>query len=304
MQIDQIDLKIIRTIEDGNRPFFATIARHLRIEKEEVEAKLLRLEKERLIRSYKTTINIPLIGGDEWILGCLLGIASNPNKAVKSAIQKLEFVTDVFYNLSFPNSIGPNLNILFYTQDFLNSVRILKEIKDFEYVEIHKLREYSFPMPTILSSAEQELLREIYTNPLASPQELANSCNQRIEWIEEKMNRLLTNSSLNSDFQGIAKVLPELDWRVCENFSHIHFLILKGTESNLPKAATQEVPVLQPIFNSRPFADRFYQFEADVWGINDFSAKIKILKESGAEVKGFILAESNEVINNWIHRYL
>uniref|UniRef100_A0A7C6EAL4 Lrp/AsnC family transcriptional regulator n=1 Tax=candidate division WOR-3 bacterium TaxID=2052148 RepID=A0A7C6EAL4_UNCW3 len=299
MQIDQIDLKIIRALENGNRPFLTTVASQWQIKKEEVEARVKKFEAERLIKGYKMIISIPSFLGGDWTLGCLLGIASNPTKVVSVLAQKLNFIIEVFHNLPVPEGIGPNLNILFYTQDFPTSSQIIKETEEFDYVEVYKLQEYAIPVPTILSSAEQELIRKIYNNPTVQVPELLD--NQTLEWIEEKINQLLSPPN------GIARLLPELDWQVCENFAHIHFLIEKGTLSNL---SSNEIPesyrslLKTMVWTSQPFQNRFYQVETDIWGVNDFSTKVKMLKGAGVKVKGFILAETNQIINDWISKHL
>ena len=55
MKIDQIDLKIIRQIENGGMFFLDLIAQNLHINKDEVLSRLSWLESENLIKGYKAT---------------------------------------------------------------------------------------------------------------------------------------------------------------------------------------------------------------------------------------------------------
>jgi DNA-binding Lrp family transcriptional regulator len=301
MRIDQIDLKIIREVENGGRIFLDKIGSALdglNIKKDEIESRLARIESERLIQGYKVTIRIPPLLGGDWIWGCALAVISEPEKAIDQIVKNLPFVMEIMQNISVPDGIGPNLGILFYTKDFSTSAQFLRELTELNYVEFYKLREYSFPIPAPLSSGEKGLLRELYANPTASHEELSRLTNQDLVWVKEKLSRLITSPEYivtdATDDVGIMQVLPELDWRVCENFCHIHFLIEKGTEKNC--LGHNE---FQPVLTGRPFRERFCQIETDLWGFDQLGAKLKTLKQSNVNVKGIILAETNHVVNHW-----
>lgn len=295
MRIDQIDLSIIRAVENGARPFLNTIAQQLKIEKEEVARRLARIEKEKLILNYKLTIQVPFFLGGDWILGCAFGITSHPESLISYLAQNFCFVLEVFQNLSFPNDIGPDLNILFYTQDFPASAKFLKALKGFDYIEVLKVKDFSFPLPAPLTKVEQKLLKQIYHKPLTSLSEMVDSLNQDKNWIQEKINRLV-GLRLNDK---IGSILPEINWMACENFRHIHFLVEKKTTKDC-----QEDFKLEQMLSNHPFKERLYQLEADIWGFDNLCEKLNELNQSGLDTKGFILAQTNRVINDWITKLL
>jgi DNA-binding Lrp family transcriptional regulator len=303
MIIDLIDLKIIRELESGKRMFPDLAIKKLSILKEEFFSRLARLEATRLIKSYKASIFIPPLLGGDWFLGGGVGITANPEKVTEQITQGLPFAVEVWHNFAFPSGIGPNLSFSFYSKDFPSSTQFLKEIKELDYLEIYKLREYSFPVPFPLSAAEKKLLREINVAPTISLETLANIINQDISWIQEKLNRLITNPNCidavsNTDF-SIMQILPELNWRVCENFCHTHFIIEPyGSKSQVPNSD------FQIVLDGRTYREKFYQLESDLWGLNQLASKLKIIQQSNVNIKGLTFAESNLIINHWVPNLL
>ncbi|MEO0092823.1 MAG: hypothetical protein ABIK93_01175 [candidate division WOR-3 bacterium] len=309
MKIDQTDLVIIHALENGARPFLESIATELKIEKTEIMARLSRMEAEKLIRSYQLIIRLPVLLGGDWAYGCLLGITADPTKTLARIVEKLPYVTEVFYNLPIFYPVGPNLNILFYTQNFSATVEFCQanfnnqvggDGSGFEYFEIYKLSDYTLPFPAPLAEAEQNLLRAIYKNPIASVEELAETVRQDEGWVEVKMNQLVANCCREKEqIVGIAQVLPELNWRVCENYCHIHFLVEDDSKLEIRSSEFEMRNLL-----SHPFQGRFWQLETDVWGWDDFREKVRRLLDAKAKIKGLILAEATQVINHWVAKQL
>ena len=296
MKIDPIDLNIIREVENGCRIFLDLIEKRLNLSQEEIKLRLQKLESERLIQAYKVIILIPPFLGGEWSLGSCLAIATQSEGAINQIIEKLPFVTEVSQNSALPDGIGPNLGILFYTKDFPTNVQFLKELKELDYCEIYNLSEYSFPIPTPLSTKEIEFLRILFNHPIATIEEWSEMIKQDSLWIKEKLGRLVASPANES---AVIQVLPELDWRVCENYCHVHFIVEKGTEPNWAKLSD-----FQPVLSSRPFRERFGQLETDLWGFDQLNARIKILKQSNVVLKGIVLAETHRVINHWATKLL
>ncbi len=306
MKIDSIDLKIIHAIENGGKFFlnaFPSVLSELNLKQEEIKNRLARIESENLIKKYKATILIPSFLGGDWVLACLLVDTSEPAAVIDQVIKKLPFVIEIFYNISIPKGIGPNLNILFYTKDFIASVQFLKEFSKIDYSEMHKLRDCSFPIPTPLTTNEKLILKEICLNPLISCEELTRLSSQDLTWIKEKINRLVVNpmyiQANSSPNTSVLQILPEIDWAACENFRHVHFVVDKPVDLTIMKNCDFE-----PVMSGKPFRDRFYQLETDLWGFDQLVNKIESLQNAGFNMKGLILADSNIVINHWVNKLL
>lgn len=302
MIIDAIDLKIIRTIENGGKIFqntLATILAEPNLKNEDIVTRLTRIESEQLIKDYKTTICVPSFMGGDWTLSCALGITNKPENTIVQISQKLPFAIEIMQNVSIPQGYGPNLSILFYTKDFPTSQQFLKEFDALSYVEIYKLREYSYPIPYPLTVEEKKLLLEIYKKPTIQFQELSQLFGQDLAWVNSKIYNLLNNPEnlVNDSFNDInfIQILPEIDWSNCENFQHIHFLVEKSSCQNLPKNEN-----FQLILSGQSFRGKFCQIECDIWGYSQLSAKLKILQQAGINTQGIILAQSNHVINHWV----
>lgn len=303
MIIDLIDLKIIRELEIGKRMFPDLAIRKLSILKEEFFSRIARLEATGLIKNYKASLFIPPLLGGDWSFGGGVGITSNPEIVTEQITQGLPFVVEFWHNFAFPLGIGPNLSFSFYSKDLPTSAQFIKEIKELDYLEVYKLREYSFPIPFPLSTDDKKLLREINLAPTISLAALANVINQDISWTQEKLKRLITNPDCidavsNTDF-SVMQILPELNWRVCENFCHTHFII-EPYGSKLPVPNSD----FQIVLEGRAFREKFYQLEADLWGLNQLVSKLNIIQLSNVKIKGITFAESNLVINHWVPNLL
>ena len=306
MLIDSTDLKIIRAIENGGKIFQYTLAPILaepNLKNEDIVTRLTRIESEHLIKDYKTTICVPRFMGGDWILSCALGITNKPENTISQISQKLPFVIEIMQNVSIPEGYGPNFSVLFYTKDFPTSQQFLKEFDDLSYVEICKLREYSYPVPSPLTVQEKKLLLELYKNPRIQIQELTQLLGQDLTWVKTKINNLLNSPENlgNDSFNEISfiQILPEIDWSNCENFQHIHFLVEKSSCQNMSKNET-----FQLILSGQSFRDRFCQIETDLWGVGQLGTKIRVLQQAGINIQGIILASSNHVINHWVKNLL
>ena len=125
-------------------------------------------------------------------------------------------------------------------------------------------------------------------------------------WIQEKLNRLIANpTTITDEFNadiGIMRVLPEIDWEVCENFCHIHFIVEYPDSKFQIPVALGLVPnnKFQIVLGDRPFREKFHQLETDLFGLNQLSAKLRILNQLKVTVKGLILAQTNHIVNHWV----
>ncbi len=306
MLIDVTDLKIIRAIENGGKIFQYTLAPILaepNLKNEDIVTRLTRIETEQLIKDYKTTICVPRFMGGDWTLSCALGITNKPENTITQISKKLPFVIEIMQNVTIPQGYGPNLSVLFYTKDFPTSQQFLKEFDALSHIEIYKLREYSYPIPSPLTAEEKKLFLEIYKNPTVQFQELSQLFGQDLAWVKTKINNLLNNPEnlRNDSFNEISfiQILPEIDWNNCENFQHIHFLVEKSSCQNLPKNENYQL-----ILSGQSFRDKFCQIETDLWGASQLSTKIRVLQQAGVNIQGIILASSNHVINHWVENLL
>lgn len=329
MIIDLIDLNIIRELENGCRAFPGLVIKKLNITKEDFFSRLARLESIGLIKDYKASVFIPALVGGDWLLGCGIGITPNQEKAFEHLTQVLPacastcavgtadrhadgpFLLEVWQNISFPVEFGPNLSFTFYCKDLPSVEQFVGEFDHFSYIEFYNLRKYSFPVPLPLATDEKKLLRAINANPTvvfnesacAEADRLVNIVNQEPPWIEEKLNRLMSNHDHFDDrsygVAGIMQILPELNWQICENFCHIHFMV-EHPDAKLPMPNSD----FQIVLAGKPFRDKFYQLESDFWGFDQLASKLRIIQQSGFKIKGFVLAGSNIIINSWTQSLL
>ena len=319
MIIDLIDLNIIRELENGCRAFPGLVIKKLNITKENFFSRLVRLESTGLIKDYKSSVFLPALVGGDWFLGCGFGSTPNHEKTLEHLTQALPFLLEVWQNISFPVDFGPNLSFTFYCKDppsvdpapidGCGVEQFPGAFDHFSYLEFYNLRKYSFPVPLPLATDEKKLLRAINDNPTVAFNELINIVNQEPPWIEEKLNRLMSNHDHFDDrsygVTSIMQILPELNWQVCENFCHVHF-IAEYPDAKLPMS-NSDLPAqagFQIVLGGKPFRDKFYQLETDLWGFSELASKLKIIQQSGFKIKGLVLAGSNIIINSWTQSLL
>jgi DNA-binding Lrp family transcriptional regulator len=301
MRIDRTDLSLLRAIEWGGILAYNSAVRKLGLSHDEVRQRLDRLRAEGLLCSYQATIFVPPFLGQDWVWGCTLIQTHKPAEVAEAIRQKIPFVTEILLNSGFPPEIGPNLSILFYATDFAEIQKFLSEIRNIDYVEVYQIDRYSFPLPKSFSSDEMRLLRAIVAQPTADLERLATTVKQTPVWTQAKLERLVWDPD---NPEGVVLVLPEIDWRKCENFVHVHFVLELAVSS---ESVVQELGKqgFTPVLESRLFRNKYLQLDADLWGFDELRAKKDILDGiNGIHLAGLLLAEQNRVVTDWVGRLL
>jgi DNA-binding Lrp family transcriptional regulator len=297
MRIDQTDLALIRAIEWGGILAHNSAVRRLGLSDTEVRQRLARLREEALLKAFRATIFVPKFLGDKWVWGCTLIQTRRPGEVADAIRHKTPFVTELVFNDSLPSGLGHNLSATFYGTDFAQIQKFLSELSDLSYVEVYQIGRYEFPLPQPFSTEELRLMRAVAAQPDADLSALSRSVNQTRDWVETKLESLVWDPE-NS--QGVILVLPEIDWRVCENFLHVHFLLEISVS---PESVSAELSRLgfAPVLGGRLFHGRYLQMEADVWGFDDLRRRKSSLDSiRGVTLSGILLAQENRIVSDWV----
>ncbi len=290
MVIDEIDLSIIRRLEYRGRFFLNRVREELKLEEEEVEKRIARLEGEGLIRGYRVSLLLPSLLGGRWIWAAALLITDSEDRVEGRIRERITYSTEFIYNETLPWGVGANLVVLFYTQDLRKSLEEFKRTEGVEWVELYKIKEYSFPIALQLSKEEIQLIEALKASP--KPEPLTQSFNP--SWVEAKLDRLIWREESP---EGIIFVLPEFNWEVVSNFLHIHFFL---------EASTDLKPILdkegfQMVSYGNKFRDRYFQIESDVWGFDEFTRRVHTLKKiKGVKLSGLSFWRGNRVESSWV----
>ena len=295
MLIDKKDLAILRHLERSGR-WLTSLPAQLKMTDEEISIRIKKMEIEGVIAGYKTTIFIPPFLGGDWVWGCLLATAADREKTVARILQKIPFVSEIWLNSNLPSHLGHNFSIIFYSKDFDTEIKFIKEIPEISYLEAYRISSFTFPMARIFSTEEKLLLRTVFDFPTADANKLGEICQKNASWIQTKLDKLVWTPQ-NKD--GVIMVLPEIQFKRIQNYSHCHFILeISGNKDLL----FDEFKTLgfDIVLDGRPFQGRYIQLEADMWGFNDIVAK-KTFLETYKEVKiqGIIFAEEMRVNADW-----
>lgn len=295
MVIDKIDLAILRHLEHAGHWLDPLVKEH-NLSIEEVKARIKNMEDEKVIMGYKASIFVPPFIGGDWVWGCVLVSAIQRDKAIERILQRIPFVTEIWYNASLPSNLGHNFSLVFYSKDFDTEIKFLKEMTEIAYLEAFRISNFSFPIARVFSSEEMLLLKTIFTHPTADASKLAELTLKNLNWIEAKLDKLIWTPQ-NTD--GVIMVLPEIKYKNVENFCHCHFILRFSEDPNL---FFDEFKTLgfQLVLDGRPFQEVFIQLEADIWGFSDLLMKCAILeKYKEIKIQGIVFAEEMKIISDW-----
>ncbi len=295
MLIDKTDLAILRHLERSGR-WLSPLVTQLKMSEDDISIRIKKMENEGVIAGYKATIFIPPFLGGDWIWGCVMATTAERDKTVARVLQKLPFVSEIWFNSNLPSHLGHNFSIIFYSKDFDMEVKFIREISEISYLEAYRISNFNFPMARIYSTEEKSLLKTIFDFPTADNDKLAEICQKSPSWIQTKIEKLVWTPQ-NKD--GVIMVLPDIQFKRIQNYSHCHF-ILEITDNRDVLFDEFKTLGFDIVLDGRPFQGRYFQLEADMWGFNDVIAK-KTFLESHKEVKiqGIIFAEEMRVNADW-----
>ena len=234
-----------------------TALRKLKLDDAEVGRRLKRLRDEGLVKGFHASLFVPLLLGKKWVWGCALIQTRKQEEAAKAICNRIPFVTELVFNASVPAAIGPNLSVLFYATNFNEVKRFLNEIPDIDYVEVYQIARYDYPLAQPFSSDEGKLLKAIVDHPDALLPELAKVVRKPEDWTQAKLDRLVWDPE---NPNGVILVIPEFNWRVVENFAHVHFLLELSVS---PKSVIDELAKsgLVPVLGGELFRNKYLQLK-------------------------------------------
>ncbi len=295
MEIDQVDLKIVRRIENHGLHNPTVLARRLDMPAGLVEERLKILRSARIIKGYGVSLFYPPLLGGEWFWALAQMETKKPLDYLMHQFPRVtKYVSDVAQHRCLPIGYCPNVTMLFYTQDLKRSMMNLKRTRGIDYVEVYRISKYSFPVKRELSKIEQAILNDLARSPEMSTAELAESTKLSEREVSAKLDNLLWDEENKG---GIALVLPNLDWTKVTNFTHIHV----GLETALPETKLVKLLKTRGI-DTVPYAPwfkkKYFQVESDIWNLGQltglFNSLAKIKKIS---VMGLVMARAVKILD-------
>lgn len=296
MEIDRIDLRLIRALEQGGRHNLRAFLAPDELSEEETAFRMRRLEAEGVIKGYRLSLFLPAVLGGSWDWAVALTVTREPDLVESQVLGRLQYPIEFIHNQGLPPGLAPNLVVLFYTQDLMESVLRLKGIPEVQYLEVYRISSYSFSLSQGLSRDEWRLV-EVWAQLRGAEAELAQRCEKDPQWVSAKLEKL-TRRPENP--RGVVLVRPEFDFSRVDNFLHAHFLLkgeaeLEELEASLKRHGMRFVPY------HRRFRESYYQVEADLWGLKDLTSCHRFLSRlPGLEVHAILYWESSKIESDWI----
>uniref|UniRef100_A0A7C4TJJ0 Lrp/AsnC family transcriptional regulator n=1 Tax=candidate division WOR-3 bacterium TaxID=2052148 RepID=A0A7C4TJJ0_UNCW3 len=291
MIIDALDLKLLRHLEAQGTVPIDDIINKFHTPKEEIFLRIKNFEDEGLIFRYGIKFFIPLVTGGRWLRGCAF-VDAEGEIDFSNRIPLLE---EVIENITVPQGIMPNKSLLFYARDLKECYKILNRTPGVRYAEIYKIGEYDIPSDYELSKEEWHLISQIFNSNLNFKRIIELTVNPKSD-DDIRLSRMILHKG---NRRGFISVIPEINWGIIKNFTHIHIAITtKLTGKNLKKllkkiGCTSNIPII--------FKKRYLQIESDLWGFSDFQNIISLLKnENKIILHGFSLACRNRIFDEWI----
>lgn len=296
MEIDRIDLQIVRALEQGGKYNLKTYLAPVKLPEEETTSRLRRLEAEGVIKGYRLSLFLPPILGGSWDWAAGLTVTGELDLVRPQILKRLPYATEFIHNQSLPPGLAPNLVVLFYTQNLSQSVSILKGISGVQYLEAYRISSYSFPLSQGLSRDEWRLV-ETWAQLGGAETELAQRLERDSNWVSAKLEKLTWRPE---NPRGVVLVMPEFDFSRVDNFLHVHFL-LKGEADLEELEASLKLHGMQFVPYHRRFRECYYQVEADLWGLQDLARCHQFLSRlPGLEVHAILYWESSKIESDWI----
>jgi hypothetical protein len=297
MVVDRLDVAALRMAETrGWFPGELELAQ-AGLSPDDYAARLRRLKGAGAIKAFRTTLAVPPLMGGEWVFAAVVACAASPLGAANALTKRLPFVSDVVLNAGVPESLGPNLALLFYSRDLATEARFIQSATGLEYHEVTRVADYSFPVSVPISADERALIRHLIREPDSDRTALGAALGRDQNWVKAKLDRLLWNEHNRS---GVVRVQPEIDWAKVENYGHFHFLLETGHRpEQVGRLAAERGFAL--VLDGRPFRGRYVQVEADVWGIGELMDRVSELNQvSGLRVAGVLWNRETQVNTSWV----
>ena len=117
MTLDQLDLRIIRSLNKDARKPFKTIAKELDVSDATIRKRIKRLEEDGVIKQFMVLLDYRLMGR---VVKAFIGLKISPSK-IQSIVEKLEMLTDVHVLYRTTGTMDLFLEVIFSDLDELNS---------------------------------------------------------------------------------------------------------------------------------------------------------------------------------------
>lgn len=267
MEIDKVDLKIIRHIESHGLNNYRTPGQRLDLPADEVGHRLKRLEKINFIKDFRLSLFFPAVLGGDWYWALAqLETRSSSRYLIRRLRKILPYLTEISSHHYLPIGTCPNVTAIFYTRDLKRCQMQLERLREIDYAEVYKIRKFSFPVKRELSKIEWRILWQLCRRPRASAHEIAQALGFTEREASTKMEKLLWHEENKA---GIALILPSLNWQKVSNYTHMHIgLSTTLNESTLLKVLKEQGIGAVPYVPW--FKKKYFQVEADIWNLPQF----------------------------------
>ncbi len=302
MKIDQIDLKIIRQIESHGLNSLNYLTRHLSLSVETIRGRIRKLEDNGFIGRYVATLFYPPILGGEWHWALAQMETRKPLLDLERELQRIiPFTTEISYHQYIAIGSCPNVTVLFYTKELRKTLIELRRLKGIDYVEVYKIKKYSFPVKRELSQIEWWILNGLVQHPNSAIEDLAEHVSLTDKEVSAKLGSLLWNEE---NRRGIVLILPNLDWTKITNFTHLHV----GLETSLKEAQLTRLLKARRL-NSVPytpwFKKKYFQVEADIWELQQLLRFFTALRKiKNIDIMGVVMVSELKIFEAGVGKFI
>jgi len=117
MSLDQLDLRIIRSLNKDARKPYKTIAEELDVSDATIRKRIKRMEEDGVIKQFMVLLDYRLMGR---VVKAFIGLKISPAK-IQSVVEKLEMLSDVHVLYRTTGTMDLFLEVIFSDLDDLNS---------------------------------------------------------------------------------------------------------------------------------------------------------------------------------------
>jgi Lrp/AsnC family transcriptional regulator for asnA, asnC and gidA len=117
MSLDQLDLRIIRSLNKDARKPFKTIAKELDVSDATIRKRIKRMQEDGVIKQFIVLLDYRIMGR---VVKAFIGLKINPTK-IQSVVEKLECLADVHVLYRTTGTMDLFLEVIFSDLDELNS---------------------------------------------------------------------------------------------------------------------------------------------------------------------------------------
>ena len=296
MIIDPIDLKLIRQLELQGSITTNEIVNKFHITKEEILLRVKNFEDSGFINNYGIKLFLPRIIGGKWYWVCA-AIECTPKFRPEKTVPYIEESVE---NLTFPRGIGPDVSLLLYTQAPKEVYKRIYKTPEVKYVEIYKVDEYNVSVPKILLKSDWQLIAKLIVMSKLNYDKINALVYEPHSEPEIKLSGLIWSKN---NPKGIISILPNFNWSIIKNYSHLHLAIATKIRSKDVRKVINELGFSANIISR--FKKRYLQIEFDSWGFSDLQNIITSFRAiDKMTIEGCSFAHRNIIYTDWIKNFI